>query len=201
MKLNNETVTIELKNGTVVAGTITGNCVHCAPHFLSPHSLQGAHRKLLSIHARGWRLRGAGTTGCAGVDMSMNTHLKTVKMTLKNKSPVSLDTLSIRGSNIRYYILPDSLNLDALLVDDGLKMKAKKKGVYSRAAQARLRFDYTAHCCSCTCLYSGRSGAGARPRSRSGARSGAWAWSASVGDRPGQASRSAVTRCILSIPF
>ena len=67
---------------------------------------------------------------CSGVDMSMNTHLKTVKMTLKNKSPVSLDTLSIRGSNIRYYILPDSLNLDTLLVDDGLKMKAKKKGAW-----------------------------------------------------------------------
>ena len=71
----------------------------------------------------------------------MNTHLKTVKMTLKNKSPVSRDTLSIRGSNIRYFILPDSLNLDALLVDDGLKMKAKKKGGYTIAACARLCID------------------------------------------------------------
>ena len=57
--------------------------------------------------------------------MSMNTHLKTVKMTLKNKPPVSLDTLSIRGSNIRYYILPDSLNLDTLLVDSAPTKKSK----------------------------------------------------------------------------
>ena len=70
--------------------------------------------------------------------MSMNTHLKTVKMTLKNKSPVSLDTLSIRGSNIRYYILPESLNLDTLLVDDGLKMKAKKKGACPPTSFARV---------------------------------------------------------------
>lgn len=58
--------------------------------------------------------------------MSMNTHLKTVKMTVKNKDPVVLDTLSIRGNNIRYYILPDSLPLDTLLVDDAPKLKVKQ---------------------------------------------------------------------------
>ena len=76
MKLANETVTIELKNGTVVQGTIQG------------------------------------------VDISMNTYLKNVKMTTRGKNPTKLEFLSIRGNNIRYYILPDSINLDSLLVDD-----------------------------------------------------------------------------------
>lgn len=57
----------------------------------------------------------------------MNTHLKAVKMTVKNKDPVNLETLSIRGSNVRYVILPDSLPLDTLLVDDTPKAKAKAK--------------------------------------------------------------------------
>jgi hypothetical protein len=62
-----------------------------------------------------------------GVDMSMNTHLKMVKVTVKNRDPANLDTLSIRGNNIRYFILPDSLPLDTLLVDDSPKVKSKKK--------------------------------------------------------------------------
>jgi small nuclear ribonucleoprotein D1 len=48
----------------------------------------------------------------------MNTYLRNVKATIKGKNPVTQDFLSIRGNNIRYYILPDSLNLDTLLVDD-----------------------------------------------------------------------------------
>ena len=59
--------------------------------------------------------------------MSMNTHLKSVKMTLKGREPISLDTLSLRGNNIRYFILPESLPLDTLLIDDTPRRKAKKK--------------------------------------------------------------------------
>ena len=105
MKLNNESVTIELKNGSVVQGTITG----------SFHPWFGTHRSLTLR----WTL--------PGVDMQMNTHLKTVKMSTRNREPTQLDSLSIRGNNIRYFVLPDALPLDTLLVDDAPKPKGKKK--------------------------------------------------------------------------
>lgn len=68
-----------------------------------------------------------GSLTMSGVDMQMNTHLKTVKMTARNREPTSLDSLSIRGNNIRYFVLPDALPLDTLLVDDAPKPKNKKK--------------------------------------------------------------------------
>ncbi|KAI9642210.1 Sm snRNP core protein Smd1 [Ciborinia camelliae] len=85
MKCANETVTIELKNGTIIHGTITS------------------------------------------VSPQMNTALRTVKMTPKNGASLSLDTINLRGSTIRYYILPDSLPLDTLLIDDAPKPKNKAR--------------------------------------------------------------------------
>lgn len=67
----------------------------------------------------------------------MNTHLKTVKMTVRGKNPVALDHLSLRGQNIRYFILPDSLNLDTLLVDDAPRKKAKKPSAAAAAGTAQ----------------------------------------------------------------
>eukprot|EP00543_Licmophora_paradoxa_P010231 CAMPEP_0202476002 /NCGR_PEP_ID=MMETSP1360-20130828/93192_1 /ASSEMBLY_ACC=CAM_ASM_000848 /TAXON_ID=515479 /ORGANISM="Licmophora paradoxa, Strain CCMP2313" /LENGTH=109 /DNA_ID=CAMNT_0049103185 /DNA_START=89 /DNA_END=418 /DNA_ORIENTATION=- len=74
-KLSREQVTIELKNGTVIQGTVVG------------------------------------------VDATMNCHLRKAKVTMRGKSPKSFSTLSVRGSTMRAWILPESLNLDALLVD------------------------------------------------------------------------------------
>jgi small nuclear ribonucleoprotein D1 len=52
--------------------------------------------------------------------------------------------MSVRGSNIRAYILPDSLNLDTLLVDiDQPKQRAKRP---ERTACARLAL--LGHSCS-----------------------------------------------------
>ncbi|PYH92519.1 Sm-like ribonucleo protein [Aspergillus ellipticus CBS 707.79] len=85
MKCANETVTIELKNGTILHGTITS------------------------------------------VSPQMNTSLRTVKMTAKGRDPIPLDTINVRGSTIRYYVLPDSLPLDTLLIDDTPKPKNKAR--------------------------------------------------------------------------
>ncbi|KFH48151.1 Small nuclear ribonucleoprotein Sm D1-like protein [Hapsidospora chrysogenum ATCC 11550] len=85
MKCTNETVTIELKNGTIVHGTI------------------------------------------ASVSPQMNTALRNVKMTPRGQDPLQLDSMNIRGSTIRYFILPDSLPLDTLLIDDAPKPKNKAR--------------------------------------------------------------------------
>lgn len=43
----------------------------------------------------------------------------------KGKNPASYATLSVRGSTIRAFLLPDSLNLDALLVEERVKAAPK----------------------------------------------------------------------------
>lgn len=64
-----------------------------------------------------------------GVDIKMNTFLKNVKMTAKDKDPISLDQITLRGSSIRYVILPETIQLDALLVEEESKAKKAKAPV------------------------------------------------------------------------
>ena len=73
----------------------------------------------------------------ASVSPQMNTALRTVKMTPKGRDPISLDTINIRGSTIRYYILPDSLPLDTLLIDDQPKPKNKARKEADRGRGGR----------------------------------------------------------------
>eukprot|EP00349_Pseudokeronopsis_sp_Brazil_P010031 CAMPEP_0202976700 /NCGR_PEP_ID=MMETSP1396-20130829/79813_1 /ASSEMBLY_ACC=CAM_ASM_000872 /TAXON_ID= /ORGANISM="Pseudokeronopsis sp., Strain Brazil" /LENGTH=89 /DNA_ID=CAMNT_0049714495 /DNA_START=169 /DNA_END=438 /DNA_ORIENTATION=- len=69
----------------------------------------------------------------------MNTYLKNAKVTLKGKNPLHHDFLSIRGNNIRYYILPDSLNLDTLLIDDTPKHAISRVPLKSNTSGGRGR--------------------------------------------------------------
>ncbi|KAF2868949.1 hypothetical protein BDV95DRAFT_609210 [Massariosphaeria phaeospora] len=85
MKCQNETVTVELKNGTIVHGTI------------------------------------------ASVSPKMNVALRAVKYTVRNRDTVTLDSMTVRGSTVRYILLPESLPLDSLLIDDAPKPKNKAR--------------------------------------------------------------------------
>ena len=96
-KLNREQVTIELKNWTVLQGTVVG------------------------------------------VDATMNCHLRKVKVTVRGKAPKSVQILSVRGSTMRAWLLPESLNLDALLVDDGPKERAVVPSAGGQQARGRGR--------------------------------------------------------------
>lgn len=97
MRLANESVVVELKNGTVVQGTVVG------------------------------------------VDMAMNTHLKSVKVTVKGRTPVKVDHLTIRGATIRQFILSDSIPLDTLLIDDTPKQNPPREGVRRTTARGGMR--------------------------------------------------------------
>ena len=73
------------------------------------------------------------------VSPNMNTTLRGVKMTIRNREPISLDYINIRGNTIRFYILPDSLPLDTLLIDDAPKPKGKNRNTATRARGAVAR--------------------------------------------------------------
>mmetsp|Transcript_4623 Transcript_4623/g.8206 ORF Transcript_4623/g.8206 Transcript_4623/m.8206 type:complete len:132 (-) Transcript_4623:118-513(-) len=71
-----------------------------------------------------------------GVDATMNCHLRKAKVTVRGKNPVSFATLSVRGSTMRAWLLPDSLNLDALLVETDARENANQKAAAAGATPA-----------------------------------------------------------------
>lgn len=89
--------------------------------FIYPYSVHAENA--FQNHLTGTILHGTITS----VSPQMNTALRAVKMTPRGRDPISLDTINIRGSTIRYYILPDSLPLDTLLIDDAPKPKNKAR--------------------------------------------------------------------------
>lgn len=115
MKLTSESVQIELKNGMFFY-------IHPAPFTI-------ANKTIIAL--------GTIVSGTIlSVSPNMNTTLRAVKMTLPGRAPLALDYINIRGNNIRFFILPESLPLDTLLIDDAPKPKNTKPGVPRNSASA-----------------------------------------------------------------
>ncbi|CDW89793.1 small nuclear ribonucleoprotein sm d1 [Stylonychia lemnae] len=67
----------------------------------------------------------------------MNTHLKAVKLTVKGRETIAIEHLTIRENNIRYFLLPESLLLETLLVDDAPKQRSKSIGQGAKKDKSR----------------------------------------------------------------
>ena len=74
IKILNESVSVELKNGVVIYGILSK------------------------------------------FDKSMNLYFKNVKKSLSKEKSIYLDSVSVRGSMIRYIILPSWINIDLILI-------------------------------------------------------------------------------------
>ncbi|SCU78796.1 LANO_0A04038g1_1 [Lachancea nothofagi CBS 11611] len=119
MKLRNEQVTVELKNGTTVWGTL---------QTVSPQMNATLTDVKLSLPNK------SGNGAVAGIFLSGGQHNNEQKTT-------SLQYINIRGSTIRQIILPDSLNLDSLLVDERHLNRLKRTGKLTDEYSKKRRMD------------------------------------------------------------
>ncbi|CDF87601.1 BN860_10154g1_1 [Zygosaccharomyces bailii CLIB 213] len=109
-KLRNEQVTIELKNGTTVWGTL---------QTVSPQMNATLTDVKLSLPRSV-----SNSSTLASIHLSEGTPIP-------NETSTSLQYINIRGSTIRQIILPDSLNIDSLLVDERELNRLRRAGKVS----------------------------------------------------------------------
>ncbi|CCD23297.1 mRNA splicing protein SMD1 NDAI_0B02620 [Naumovozyma dairenensis CBS 421] len=122
-KLRNEQVTIELKNGTTVWGTL---------QTVSPQMNTTLTDVKLSLPRNASQGISAGSVAIASVYLTNGTSgTSNNNPTGIESSTTSLQYINIRGNTIRQIILPDSLNLDSLLVDEKELNKLRKLGKVS----------------------------------------------------------------------
>ncbi|CEP61221.1 mRNA splicing protein SMD1 LALA0_S02e09472g [Lachancea lanzarotensis] len=119
MKLRNEQVTVELKNGTTVWGTL---------QTVSPQMNATLTDVKLSLPNK------SGNCAAAGVFLSGGQHNAEQKTT-------ALQYINIRGNTIRQIILPDALNLDSLLVDERHLQRMRHSGKLADDSGRKRRMD------------------------------------------------------------
>ncbi|AET40034.1 mRNA splicing protein SMD1 Ecym_5270 [Eremothecium cymbalariae DBVPG len=123
MKLRNEQVTIELKNGTTVWGTL---------QTVSPQMNATLTEVRLSLPSK---------TSKASV-ASVYLTGAVPQIGEGDRSTTSLQYINIRGNTIRQIILPDSLNLDVLLVDKNEVSRLKRAGKVTNDPTRKRRIEH-----------------------------------------------------------
>lgn len=120
MKLNNEQVTVELKNGTTVWGTLQS---------VSPQMNATLTDVTLSLPNK------VGDSALASIYLSGGFD------NVSNKTEgTTLQYINIRGNTIRQIILPDSLNLDSLLMDKEFN-QLRKTGKVTDLSNRKRKFN------------------------------------------------------------
>ncbi|KAI3644094.1 hypothetical protein MP228_010258 [Amoeboaphelidium protococcarum] len=97
MKLQGETVTVELKDGSSVTGVIQNVDMQMNTHLKNVKLTPS--KKMLKT--------------------------ATLPPSAKAGDVVPLEQMSVRGNNVRYVLLPDGLPLDSFLIDDRPKIKGR----------------------------------------------------------------------------
>lgn len=130
-KLRNEQVTVELKNGTTVWGTLQS---------VSPQMNATLTDVQLSLPRSNYNTAGANAlSGIYLADGQTSTNPATEGMA---KTTTALQYINIRGNTIRQIILPDSLNLDALLVDEDQLKKLRRTGKITNDSSKKRRAEF-----------------------------------------------------------
>ncbi|AAS52886.1 AER205Wp [Eremothecium gossypii ATCC 10895] len=125
MKLRSEQVTIELKNGTTVWGTL---------QTVSPQMNATLTDVRLSLPAK------APKSALASVYLTGSAPESDASQ--EDRRTASLQYINIRGNTIRQIILPDSLNLDALLVDKNEINRLKRSGKVVNDPNRKRRIEH-----------------------------------------------------------
>ena len=139
--LRNEQVTIELKNGTTIWGTL---------QTVSPQMNATLTDVTLSIPASvsngstSSNNNNRGASALASVYlMSASPSTDTSSNSTSSKQvTVSLQYVNVRGNTIRQIILPDSLNLDSLLVDQLQLNRLRQSGKVSDESHKKRRREF-----------------------------------------------------------